>query len=62
MIEKTYVGERAKVEMEKAELEELMAREREKAYWQGQEAGNERIKKAVHAFAILLNLLLDEKK
>lgn len=66
MIEKTYAGERTKIEMEKTELEELMACEREKAYWkgneEGKEEGNERIKKAVRAFAILLNLLLDEKK
>ncbi|HJD28661.1 MAG TPA: hypothetical protein H9914_06680 [Candidatus Blautia avicola] len=50
MIEKTYAGEKLKVEMEQAELDELMACEREKAYWQGREngkqEGNERMKKS----------------
>lgn len=45
MIEKTYAGESAKVEMEKPELEELMTHETEEAYWRGREVGNERIKK-----------------
>lgn len=66
MIEKTYAKEKPKVVMEQAELDELIACEREKAYWQGREKGkqegNERVKKAVRAIVLLLEPLLDEEE
>lgn len=66
MFEKTYVKEKPKVVMEKAELDELIACERESAYRQGQEKGrkegDERVKKVVRAFALLLDSLLAEEE